>query len=523
MNLNFIVNGIIVFVLFLFIYTCSQPNKKEQLQIGFGKANLSQAGIYEDPVSEDQALVSGEKYKREDKFAISDRVEGRWRPGSGVIRKLADSIYVSAMYGEDLNGPWAIITLDKTLIDYKELDELESPLIDKLGILKERLMFLPSHGHATPAMDLDKYQKAVFEAVSKAKENRSEVEIASLDLTLEGKNYVINRRVNVDGIGSRTVMFNDGCVIHDNYVDATDHIHDWVKNLGVDPEKYLDSEKKYVTNGDVDNKLQALFIRDKKTGKMKGSFLRFAAHAVIVSSKVVNGDVSADFPGYLKQKIENELGGIALFGQGPCGDLRPLNKEYSHAFAKKYGEDLASKIIEASRELEWSPLSQLAFYSEPVELPLLDNIFYSEEEVRAEMDKLETQYDKETNPMKRRELQNKFWGLYRTPWVHRMVRPEWKEKKKLDVDIFGVQFNDKVVIAIQGEIFTQIGEEMIQPFAEKNPILVSIANEYVSYIPTDEERLKGGYEPSVSIVKPGSPDLLVQSGHKLLKRIYENQ
>jgi len=41
-----------------------------------------------------------------------------------------------------------------------------------------------------------------------------------------------------------------------------------------------------------------------------------------------------------------------------------------------------------------------------------------------------------------------------------------------------------------------------------------------SYMPTDEERLKGGYEPSVAIMAPGSPDILIQSAHKLLNRIY---
>ena len=91
------------------------------------------------------------------------------------------------------------------------------------------------------------------------------------------KKYVINRRIFVDGIGTQTVMFNDGCVIHNDYLDATGNIKDWVKNLGVDPDKYIGSDKKYTSGGEVDNNLQALFFRDKKSGKMKGSFIRFAA------------------------------------------------------------------------------------------------------------------------------------------------------------------------------------------------------------------------------------------------------
>jgi hypothetical protein len=501
-------------------FGCTGQKQKTVLEIGFGKADLTQAGIFEDPVPEDQESISEDKYRREEKFAISDRVEGRWRPGSGRTRELADSIFVTAMYGEDQEGPWTIITLDEVSLDFKLVDMLTLPLVEELGISKERIVILPSHSHATPRLDPGLFKQAVLDAVKQARDNRREVEVASLNLQLEGKKYIINRRVHVDGIGSRTVMFNDGCLIHDDYVDATGHIHDWVANLGVDPDTYLEEDRKYITDGEVDNKLQTLFIRDRGSGKLMGSFTRLAAHAVIVSAKVVNGDVSADFPGHLKNRIEESLGGIALFGQGPCGDLRPLNKEYSHAFAREYGHRLADEIIREYDDMDWQDLTRLEFFSEPVGIPLIDNIFLSPEEVEAEMEKIEMLFDRETNPEERRKLQNQFWGLYRTPEIYRMVRPEWKQQRQLGLKLYALRMNDHVLLATQGEIFNRIGQLMTAPYKEYDPVLVSIANEYVSYLPTDEERLKGGYESSVSIMTPGSPDILVQSAHKLLGRIY---
>lgn len=502
------------------LIACSGEEKKLVLQIGFGKADLTQAGIFEDPVSSVHASTTDDKYSREEKFAISDRVEGRWRPGSGGKRKLADSIFVTAMYGEDQSGPWAIIGLDEVSLDFKEVDMLAFPLTEELGISKERIVILPSHSHATPPLDPELFQMAVLDAVKQAKGNLTEVEIASLNLLLAGEEYIINRRVHVDGIGSRTVMFNDGCTIHEDHLDATLHIHEWVANLGVDPDIYLEADRKYLTSGELDNKLQTLFIREKHTGELKGSFSRFAAHAVIVSAKVVNGDVSADYPGYLRRKIEESLGGIAMFGQGPCGDLRPLNQEYSHGFARDYGYRLAEEIIGGYEGLDWRPLTRLEFYVEPVDLPLIDNIFLTKEEVEAEMDRIEILFDKEKNPVKRRKLQNQFWGLYRTPGVHRMVRPEWKQQGKLGLNLFALRLNDQVLLATQGEIFNRTGKLMVEPYKEYDPVLVSLANEYVSYLPTDEERIKGGYESSVSIMTPGSPDILIQSTHKLLERIY---
>lgn len=504
------------------LLACSGQEKTAVLEIGFGKADLTQAGIFEDPVTSSEVNTADNKYRREEKFAISDRVEGRWRPGSGGTRKLADSIFVTAMYGEDEEGPWTVISIDEVTLDIEDVDLLAHPLTEELGISKGRIVLLPSHSHATPPLDPDLFQMAVLKAVKQARDNRTEVEIASLNLSLEGAEYIINRRVHVDGIGSRTVMFNDGCQIHDDHIDATDHIHDWVANLGVDPETYLEADRKYITSGEMDNKLQALFIRNKHTGKLAGSFTRFSAHAVIVSAKVVNGDVSADFPGHMKRKIEETLGGIALFGQGPCGDLRPLNIEYSHAFARDYGERLAEKIIRGYGDMDWQALKTLQFFVEPVNIPMIDNIFLTKEEVEAEMDKIEVLFDNENNPEERRKLQNQFWGLYRTPGVHSMVRPEWKQQGELGLNLYAVRLNDQVLLATQGEIFNRIGKLMLEPYKKYNPVLVSIANEYVSYLPTDEERAKGGYESAVSIMTPGSPDILIQSAHKLFDRIYSD-
>ena len=490
------------------------------MEIGFGKADLSAAGIFEDPVSDPQGGAPNEKYRREEKFAISDRVEGRWRPGSGGTRKLADPIFVTAMYGEDSVGPWAVIALDKVTLSFAEVDLLAKPLSKELGIQRARTILLPSHSHATPPLDPELFQAAVLGAVRQARDSRTEVEIASLGIELEAEKYVINRRVHVDGIGSRTVMFNDGCTIHDDFVDATEHIQAWVKNLGVDPEKHLEAGKKYVTDGEIDGQLQTLFMRDKQTGELKGSFTRFAAHPVIVSAKVVNGDVSADFPGYMKRQLEETLGGIAMFGQGPSGDLRPLNKEYSHAFARTYGHRLAEEIVGRFDGLEWRPLNRVELFREPLGLSPTDVVYLSKNEVDEEMNRIEELFDRETDPGERRKLQNRFWALYRKPSVERMVRPEWKQQKQLPLYLHALKLNDAVLLATPGEIFTRIGKEIVAPYRDRNPVLVSIANEYVSYLPTDEERLKGGYESAVCIMTPGSPDILVEAAHRLLGRVY---
>ena len=511
----------VAFLLVLpFLWSCGQRETADHLKIGFGKADLVQAGIFEDPLRE--SSVSEDLYAKEEKFGIVDRIEGRWRPGSGGVRKLVDSLFVTAMYGEDQNGPWAIVAMDFGSFRYTTLDDLQTPLINELGIPKERLVFLPSHGHANPRMDQYRLRAAVFDAVDLAKNSRTGVDVAAVNLQIDGKRYAINRRVHVDGIGTQTVMFNDYCVVHEDHVDVTGQIWNWVENLGVNPDEYLDKGTAFITNKEVDNDLQALFFRDRQTGELVGSFTKWTAHPVIVSAKVVDGDVSADFPGYLKRAIEDELGGISMFGQGTSGDIRPLNREYSHTEAEAYGKALAGKIIQGYYDTIWQPVTKLEYHTEPVHIPLRDNLFLNDEEIQAVLEEVERQYDNTFDPQQRRILQNEYWRYYRAAGSRSMVRPEWAVNNQLEISLYALNINDHVILATHGEIFYDIGKKMVMSYKKLNPVLVSIANDYISYIPTDEAILHGGYEPSVSIIAPGTSELFIQSSERLLGRIYDN-
>ena len=507
-----------------FLIACSgNSSKHEALKLGFGKADLTQAAIFEDPLVKGKSYKTQHKYDREEKFAISDRVKGRWRAGSGMTRKLVDSLTVEAMYGEDANGPWTIVTFDECFLMYKLVDVLKKPLIEKLQIPEDRIIFLMSHGHTTIKFVPEKYAQAVFDAVNMAKDNITEVEIAALHLEVDSKTFQINRRIYVDGIGTHNVMFNDYCIPHDDYLDATGQMTNWLHTLGMSDEqieKKFGKDHKFICDGKVDNKLQALLIRDAKTKQIKGTFVRYASHAGIVSAKMVNGDVSPDFPGHLKNKIEKELGGTALFAQGPSGDLRPLHKEYSHAEAKRYGYALADIILKNIDNAKWEPLKSEHLYFQKVTMPLMPNIYLSDDDVEFRMQLLEDKFDKETNPHKRRIMQNDFWRLYRADWTRNMIRPEWKEKNEIDFYMTALKLNDETILSTNGEIFSQLGADMIGKYDDK-VILTTISDEYISYFLPDPERKRGGYTASVAVTRYGTADTLINASQKLLTKVYE--
>jgi hypothetical protein len=314
-------------------------------------------------------------------------------------------------------------------------------------------------------------------------------------------------------------MFNDGCETRDDRLIVTQQLREWIRNLGGNPDDFIPPGKEIAADGPVDNRLQALLFRNQKTGKALGTLVRFACHPVIVSEKKSGGDISADYPGHLRKRIEEALGGICLFGQGQCGEMRPLLRENSHVFAKEFGQKLADRILDAARAgLDWRKIERLSYEVEPLILPLRKDLPSDKQAATREMEKIEKRFDAATNIEARRRLQNLYWFYYRADDM-RYCRPEWLQKGEVAFNIYGVRINDQVILGNHAEVFFETGQQMIRGFEDRHPITFSVCNESLSYIPSRDAFDKGGYEPSVCMVEPGSTDLYEAAAQRLLKRL----
>jgi len=493
------------------------------MRIGFAQANLIKAVDWHATAAVTSSSKSEKETLKEKKFDISDRVTGMWRPEQGGKRIVKAPLNISFLYGEDARGPLVWGAIDHCELAYQDLDIIRDPILSELRILKDRIVILPSHCHVTLTYDTDKLQRLVLTAIRQARQRMIETEMGSLHLKIDAKKFVVNRRLHVDGIGTRTILFNDSCQVYEDHLDVTQQVREWIENLGADPTDYLASNQCLKTNGEVDERLQALFFREENSKKMIGMLVRFAAHAVIVSEKKVNGDISADYPGYLKKKLANQFGGIALFAQGLSGDLRPLNREYSHSFAREYGEKLADKLISGFDQVKWEPLKQLELFSEPIHLPLRKDLPTTIHDGDYFMNRIEELYDQAVTPAEKRKYQNEYWFYYRSGDVAKLLRSEWREQGFIECYLYGLRVNDDVVLANPGELFYATGMEMIRSYQQEKIIMVGIANECLSYIPPCEEMEKGGYEPSVCLVKPESVDILKQGAWKILLKMFKDR
>ncbi len=95
---------------------------------------------------------------------------------------------------------------------------------------------------------------------------------------------------------------------------------------------------------------------DDETGKPRVVLVNYACHAVVLGPD--NRQISADYPGYLRQRIEQALpGALCLFVQGGAGDINPYHDkqpvaENGFGEAEKTGNALAEEALNVARKLK---------------------------------------------------------------------------------------------------------------------------------------------------------------------------
>jgi hypothetical protein len=95
---------------------------------------------------------------------------------------------------------------------------------------------------------------------------------------------------------------------------------------------------------------------DDDTGKTRVALVNYACHAVVLGPD--NRQISADYPGYVRQRIEQALpGALCLFVQGGAGDINPYHDkqpiaENGFGEAEKAGNALAEEALKIVANLK---------------------------------------------------------------------------------------------------------------------------------------------------------------------------
>jgi hypothetical protein len=394
------------------------------------------------------------------------------RTGKGV----ADKLLAVACVVYDGTTPVALVGIDALFITKPTVEAARRLIQKETSIPGSNILIGASHTHtggpmanclgcdADPAY-LDKVTREIAAAVGRAWHSLHASEIGIGTGTEAGISF--NRRF----------LMRDGREITHPGKPGTPH------HLGI-----------VAPAGPIDPDVGVLAVRSPK-GKVAGVVVNFACH-----STVVGGDqFSADYAAFLRKHLQAHYGEDTpvVFLLGACGDItqvdnRSAAKEFGREHANMMGMKLAAEAIRTIDRLAWLPEAPTAATVEVVPLA-----------IRPEPD-----------PDRERPA----FGLGSGKSVEatyanerKLVAEERRTTPRIPCEVQGLRIGPLGIVTNGAEYFCEYALRIKKASPWKPTWLVSLANEWIGYVPTAQAFVGGGYEPRTA----RSSKLAIDAGQRL--------
>jgi len=249
--------------------------------------------------------------------------------------------------------------------------------------------------------------------------------------------------------------------------------------------------EKVVSTGPIDPAVGIIFFKDFQDNFI-ATFYNYACHA---DAGGFSG-ISADYPGVASGIIEQELGGLALFTRGACGDIHPRKYGTAEAMGLKLGKE----VVRRAKNISFHSCKELKSIKEEIVLPLRSLDAGQMREVDYVCERIGGRADKETI---------EGWKDYFRR-CYRQFQELRETTKNFSTLIQVVRIGDVVLVGIPGEQFVRYGLQIKKRSKFKNTFVVNLANDSIGYIPTRKAFKEGGYQTWIgsSIITPEGGEII---------------
>jgi hypothetical protein len=230
--------------------------------------------------------------------------------------------------------------------------------------------------------------------------------------------------------------------------------------------------------GPIDPEVGVLAARNP-TGEILGIVVNFACHSTVVGGE----QFSPDYAGYLRKHLKAAYGPNlpVCFLLGPCGDITQVDnqstaREFGHEYADMMGAKLASEAIRTIGRMPWQKEAATAAALETAALP-----------IRPEPDP-----DTERPPFglgSGKDVDTKYAD------ERKLVAEQRSKQPKIPCEVQGIRIGPLGIATNGAEYFCEYGLRIKKCSPFKPTWVVSLANEWIGYVPTAQAFVGGGYEP----------------------------
>ncbi|MBM3239171.1 hypothetical protein FJZ31_22990 [Candidatus Poribacteria bacterium] len=388
---------------------------------------------------------------------------------SGAIG-IHDDIFAKVLVLDDGNQQLAIVTSDLLSLDFDLVKRIRDLIEANIGIPPENVMLSSSHTHSGPAT-------IILRGLGKRDEDYVDVLVKKIAGATQ---EAYNRRMDAKlGFGRTQVQIG---------VNRRQRLGDGNTVLGVNPDGPV---APYVDVVRVDN----------AEGKPIAIFFSHAAHPVVLGGS--NVLISADYPGYAMRLVAQvEVGSVAMFGQGCCGNINSNPVGGTFEDARRLGTILGAAVIGAAEQIKTISDIVLQSRSRIIALPLQEPLEVSEAEALVE------RYQKELSDLKARgegrprtymaqgilEWAQDMLKLVKEPKPYPPLTPPKEGTQAFEIQ--AMQLGDVAIVALTGEVFVELALEIDARSPSRQTIVLGYTNGCIGYVPNEEAYPYGGYEVS---------------------------
>jgi neutral ceramidase len=391
---------------------------------------------------------------------------GAWLSGYGSRNKpsegILDPLYAKALVLDDGQCKIAIVSADLLWVPLEMTSEIRQQVQEKLGIPPQNVMICGTHTHFAPKIDriakdwpdaaaaqidesyVQVFKKRIFDSIMLADKDSRQVSLSV------GKGQiseiVYNRRTkNPDGTVAMT--FN------------------------------LPPASPDLTFGPVDPEL-CLLRADDPNGALVAAVVNYACHPV-------SGDpirdkfyyISADYPAYTAQVVEQAEGGNCIFLLGTAGNINPVRLNRTHP-RMQTGKALGGAALRYLQFTQPCGDVKISALKQPISLPL----------------------KKDLPPERKLSV--------------------GKDAETQNTEVQVLRIGDVYIVGLPGEVLVEIGLEIKAKAGIENLFVVSLANDAVGYVCPRAAYKEGGYEPgSGTNLAPGAAEIITEQALKLIEQI----
>ena len=368
------------------------------------------------------------------------------------------------------------------------------------GIGFPNVMISCSHTHFAPALHVSGFSSPALGFVDPDAEYVEDFRVKLAEAARECMRTMQQAELEVARLAAPQVLFNRRTVRTADTKVQTNYLYP------EDPSPYQFSP--------VDSELSVLRLVD--SCGIKAVLANFGCHPVTGCGDKDEDNylVSADYPYYLRQAVEDHWACPVFFTLGGAGDAVPIERRGN--CRERIGTVLGHTITLADRAYAPDPCADVLAVSEPVDVatiiqtdPARAEAEYAEarQKVLALQDAPEQAADKEACAQARAEFARALTAASRS-----RLYPE----NRHTIDVQFIKVGSTIFVGLPFEVLSELGRRMKE--ACPASVLVSCAGGYQGYLPFAYEYERGGYEASEDSThfEPGTADRLSEV---ILKRL----